>query len=81
MSGVPSLISVSGIMLGSSSSDFLLVVRLKPLLNVSYAYIYIASIYIIFIIASLELRRDVLNSPTAAIEGLATAFREPPSGK
>lgn len=40
-----------------------------------------ASIYIIFVIAALELRLDVFNSSAAAIEGLAIAFRDPPSGK
>lgn len=39
-----------------------------------------ASIYLIFVIAALELRLSVLNSSAAAIEGLAVAFREPPSG-
>lgn len=44
-------------------------------------HLFIASIYIIFVIAALELRRDILNSTIAAIQGLATAFRQPPSGE
>ncbi|KAF7986944.1 hypothetical protein HWV62_12757 [Athelia sp. TMB] len=38
-----------------------------------------ASIYIIFIFAALELKRDVINSSVTAVQGLATAFREPTS--
>ncbi|KAF7973342.1 hypothetical protein HWV62_15499 [Athelia sp. TMB] len=38
-----------------------------------------ASVYIIFVIAALELRKDVANSNLEAIKALAAAFREPPS--
>lgn len=40
-----------------------------------------ASIYIIFIIAALELRQDIVNGTLSAIKELATALRKPPSGE
>lgn len=54
---------------------------LSPSVGWSPDIMYIASIYIIFIIATLELQQDVLNSTAAAIKSIATALWEPPSGK